>query len=68
MGKLFKSHGLVFLILTVGKSRITEKTAAVHFPGNALTFKIFRKANGRLLKDRRKAGGRFVYSAKISRH
>ena len=50
------------------KSTITEKMAAVHFPANALLSKIFKKANGRLLKDRRKAGGRFVYSAKISHH
>ena len=40
--------------------------AAVHFLSNALRPKIFKKANGCVLKDRRKAGGRFVYSAKIS--
>ena len=39
--------------------------AAVHFPSNALQFKIFKKANGSVLKDRRKAVSRFVYSAKI---
>ena len=42
--------------------------AAVHFPINALWSKIFKKANGCLLKDGRKAGGRFVYSAKVSHH
>ena len=47
------------------KSTITEKMAAVHFPSNALRSKIFRK---NLLKDKRKKGGRFVYSAKISHH
>ena len=30
--------------------------------------KILMKVNGCLLKDRRKAGGQFVYSAKISLH
>ena len=30
--------------------------------------KIFKKANECLLKDRRKARGRFVYSTKISHH
>ena len=39
--------------------------AAVHFPVNALRFIIFKKANGSVLKDRRKAVSRFVYSAKI---
>ena len=39
--------------------------ADVYFPSNALQFKVFKKANGCLLKDRREAGGRFVYSAKI---
>ena len=33
-----------------------QEMAAVHFP------------NGCLLKDRRKAGGRFVYYAKITHH
>ena len=42
--------------------------AAVGFPSNALRSKILKKANGCVLKDRRKAGGRFVYSAKISHH
>ena len=42
--------------------------AAVHFPSNALRSKIFKKASGCLLKDRPKAGGRFVYSVKISHH
>ena len=42
--------------------------AAVHFPNNALLSKIFKKANGCLLKNRREAGGRFVYSAKICHH
>ena len=50
------------------ESTITEKMAAVHFPSNALRSKIFKKANECLLKDKRKAGGRFVYSAKISHH
>ena len=36
---------------------ITEKMAAVHFPGNALRSKIFKKANNCLLNDGRKAGG-----------
>ena len=49
-----------------GESTITEKMAAVHFPSNALRSKIFKKANRCLWKDRRKAGGRFVSSAKIS--
>ena len=40
--------------------------AAEHFPTNALQSKIFKKASECLLKDRRKAGGRFVYSTKIS--
>ena len=43
------------------QSTITEKMAAVHFPSNAFRSKIFREANGCVLKDRRKAGGRFVY-------
>ena len=47
------------------KSTITEKMA-VYFPNNALRSKNFRRANGCLLKDRRNARGRFVYSAKIS--
>ena len=47
---------------------ITEKTAAVHSPSNALRSKFFKKPNGCPLKDRRKAGGRFVYSAKNSHH
>ena len=47
---------------------ITEKMAAVHLPSDAFRPKIFNKANGCLLKDRRKAGGRFAYSAEISRH
>ena len=47
---------------------IKEKMLAVHFPKNALWFKISTKANGCVLKDRRKAGGQFVYSAKISHH
>ena len=42
--------------------------AAVHFPTNALRSKIFEKANECAVKDRHKAGGRFVYSAKISHH
>ena len=42
--------------------------AAVHFPSNALWCKIFKETNGCLLKDKRKAGGQFVYSAKISHH
>ena len=50
------------------KSTITEKMATVHFLSNALRAKILKKANGCLLKDRRKAGSRFVYSAKISHH
>ena len=37
--------------------------AAVHFPSNVLRSKIFKKANECLLKDKRNAGGRFVYSA-----
>ena len=52
----------------IPQSKITEKMAAVHFPSNALRSKISKKANGSLLKDRHKAGGRFVYSAKISYH
>ena len=44
------------------QSTITEKMAVVHFPSNGLRSKICKKANGCLLKDRRKAGGRFVYS------
>ena len=43
-------------------TKVTERMAAVH----ALRPKIFKKANGCVLKDRRKAGGRFVYSARIS--
>ena len=50
------------------ESTITEKMAAVHFPSNALRSKIFRKANECLLKDKRKTGGRFFYSSKISHH
>ena len=53
---------------TMPKSTMTEKMAAVHFPSNALRSKILKKANGCLLKDRRKAEGQFVYSAKISHH
>ena len=34
-------------------------------PSNALRSQIFKKANGCLLKDTRKAGGRFVCSANI---
>ena len=34
------------------QSTITEKIAVVHFPGNALRFKIFKEANRCLLKDR----------------
>ena len=33
------------------QSTITEKMAAVHFPSNALRPKIYKKANGCLLKD-----------------
>ena len=47
---------------------VTEKMAAVHFLCNALRSKIFKKANGCLLKHRRKAVGRFAYSAKICHH
>ena len=54
--------------LRITQSTITEKMAAVHFLCNALRSKIFKKANGCLLKHRRKAVGRFVYSAKISHH
>ena len=49
-------------------STITEKMGAVHFPGNALRSKIFKKANGCLLKDRRKVEDGFVHFAKISHH
>ena len=49
-------------------STITEKMGAVHFPGNALRSKIFNKANGCFLKDRRKVENGFVQSAKISHH
>ena len=49
------------------QSMITEKMTAVHFPSNALRSKIFKEANGCLLKDRRKAANRFVYS-KISHY
>ena len=42
--------------------------AAVHFLTDAMRSKIIKRANGCLLKDIRKAGGRFVYSAKISHH
>ena len=45
-----------------------EKMSAVCFLSNALQSKIFKKANGCRLKDRRKAGSRFVYSAKIFHH
>ena len=45
-----------------------EKIEAVHFPGESLRSKIFKKMNGCLLKDTRKTGGRFVYSAKMFRH
>ena len=41
---------------------ITEKMATLHFPSNALRSKSFMKAKECFLKDRRKAGGRFVYS------
>ena len=34
-----------------------RKMATVHFPSNVLGSKIFKKANGCLLKDRRKTGG-----------
>ena len=44
----------------IPQSTITENMAAVHFPSNALRSKIFKKANGSLLKDRHKTGGRFV--------
>ena len=50
------------------ESTITQKMAAVYFPSNALRSKIFQKANRCLLKGRRKAGGRFVYFAKMSHH
>ena len=50
------------------QSTITEKMVVVHFPGNALRSKIFKKANGCLLKGRYTAGGRFVYFAKIFHH
>ena len=50
------------------QSTVTQKMAAAHFPSNALRSKIFEKANGCLLKDRCKARGRFVYSAKVSHH
>ena len=50
------------------KSTVTEKMAAVHFPCNALRSKIFKEANGYLLKDKRKKRGRFVYSAEICHH
>ena len=38
------------------QSAIKEKIAAVHFLSNALRSKIFKKAYGCLLKDRRKGG------------
>ena len=44
------------------KSTITKKMAAVYFPSNALQSKIFKKTNGCLLKDRRKAEGRYCIS------
>ena len=50
------------------QSMITEKMVAVHFPSNALRSKTFTKANGCLLKDRRMARSKYVYSAKISHH
>ena len=62
---------LDWIVETLGREcnpRLREKMATVHFPGNALRSKIFKKANACLLKDRRKTGGRFVYSAKISHH
>ena len=48
------------------QSTITEKMAAVHFP----VMHCGPKSSGKgcLLKDRRKAAGQFVYSAKISHH
>ena len=48
------------------ESMIMEKMAAVHFPSDALRSKIFKKTSKCLFKDRRKGGGRLVYSAKIS--
>ena len=42
--------------------------ATVHFRCNTMRSKIFKKANGCLLKDGRKPGGRFAYPAKISHH
>ena len=45
-----------------------EKIVAVRFLSSPLQSKIFKKVNGCLLKGRRKAGGLFVYSAKISHH
>ena len=55
------------------QSTITEKIAVlhVHFPRIRemhCSPKIFKKANGCFLLDRRKAGDLFVYSAKISYH
>ena len=63
-----KRNILPYPFKTVKQSMITENMAAVHFPSNALRSKIFMKPNGCLVKDRRTAGGRFVYSAKISHH
>ena len=48
------------------QSTITD--GGCNFPSNASRSKIFKKANGCLLKDRRKAGGRLVYCSKISHH
>ena len=53
------------IIFPVNIYTTAERMAAVYFPNNALLSKIFKKANGCFLKDRRQAGGRFVYSAKI---
>ena len=61
-------HAVQFFLQLATQSTITEKMAAVHFPSNALRFKILKKANGCRLKDKCKTGSRFVYSAKICHH
>ena len=58
-GHDFCSNNIITPIVDIEQVLIAEYSSTlsiVHFPGNALRSKIFKKSNGCLLKDGRKAG------------
>ena len=54
--------------ISVASNAITKKMTDVHFTRMLCGRKSFKKANGRLLKDRHKTGGKFLRCGKISHH